>query len=71
VLDIIDEGEPVLVHCFHGQNRAGYAVAAYRVLRQGWTWDDAMGEMLSNGFRPSNLDNQGLHRALKELLGGS
>jgi hypothetical protein len=37
VLDIIDEGEPVLVHCFHGQNRAGYAVAAYRVMRQGWT----------------------------------
>lgn len=71
VLDIIDEGVPVLVHCFHGQNRAGYTIAAYRVLRQQWTAEAAMGEMARHGYAPDSRRNQRLHRAVEKLLGAS
>jgi len=69
VLDIIDEGVPVLVHCVHGQNRAGYTVAAYRVLRQKWTGEAAMGEMARHGYIPHSDGNQQLQRAVEKLLG--
>jgi protein tyrosine phosphatase (PTP) superfamily phosphohydrolase (DUF442 family) len=40
---------PVLVHCAHGQDRTGLAVAAYRVRVQGWSCADAASEMDSYG----------------------
>ena len=36
---------PVLVHCQSGQDRTGAAVAAYRVVEQGWDGEDAEAEM--------------------------
>ncbi len=41
---------PVLVHCQHGADRTGTMCAMYRILRQGWTPDDAIDEMKNGGY---------------------
>jgi hypothetical protein len=41
---------PVLVHCHHGIDRTGYAVALERVIRDGWNIDDALDEALRMGM---------------------
>ena len=42
--------KPVLIHCFHGSDRTGAAVAAYRVVFQNWTPADAADELVNGGF---------------------
>jgi len=42
--------QPVFVHCRQGQLRTGALVAAYRVLEEGWTTDDAYAEARRYGF---------------------
>ena len=51
-LSIVDDTNavPVLVHCLHGADRTGTMCAMYRILRQGWTVDDAIDEMKNGGF---------------------
>lgn len=41
---------PVFVHCKHGADRTGMAVATYRIVCQGWTKEDAIDEMRNGGF---------------------
>jgi len=41
---------PVFVHCKHGADRTGMAVAIYRIICQGWTKVDAIDEMRNGGF---------------------
>jgi tyrosine-protein phosphatase SIW14 len=43
---------PVFVHCMHGADRTGCAVAVYRVLVEGWGMEDAVKEMHDFGFHP-------------------
>lgn len=40
----------VLVHCLHGEDRTGIVVAAYRILIQGWSVNQATAEMYKFGF---------------------
>lgn len=51
-LQIIADPEkgPFLVHCQHGADRTGTAVAVYRVAVQGWTKEEAVTEMTEGGF---------------------
>jgi len=42
--------QPVYVHCRHGQDRTGIAVAAFRMKQQGWSLADAETEMQAFGF---------------------
>jgi hypothetical protein len=49
-LDIIKRSTFTYVHCLHGVDRTGFVIAAYRVKVQGWTWEEAYGEMLHLGF---------------------
>ena len=42
--------QPLLVHCRHGADRTGTMVAAYRVVVQGWSKDQALAEMQEGGF---------------------
>ncbi len=41
---------PLLVHCKHGADRTGVAVALYRIGKQGWPVDRAIEEMARGGF---------------------
>lgn len=51
--------QPVLVHCQHGADRTGTMCAAYRVVVQGWTKDEAIREMTDGGY--------GLHQVWTNL----
>jgi tyrosine-protein phosphatase SIW14 len=42
--------QPVFVHCKHGADRTGAACAAYRIVVEGWTHEDAIAEMTGGGF---------------------
>lgn len=50
---------PVLVHCEHGADRTGVMCAAYRVIVQGWSKEEALREMYEGGF--------GVHRVWRNL----
>ena len=41
---------PVFVHCQHGADRTGMMIAAYRVMVQGWSANDAAAELPRFGF---------------------
>lgn len=43
---------PVFVYCWKGHDRAGFYVAAYRIVIDGWTPDDAIREMFLFGYSP-------------------
>lgn len=51
-LSILDNTNalPALVHCQHGADRTGTMCAMYRILRQGWTAEEAIDEMKNGGF---------------------
>jgi len=42
--------KPVLVHCWHGSDRTGSVVAAYRIVFQDWSPADALDELRHGGF---------------------
>lgn len=42
--------QPVFVHCLHGADRTGTMCAAYRVVVDGWTKQQAIDEMTRGGF---------------------
>jgi protein tyrosine phosphatase (PTP) superfamily phosphohydrolase (DUF442 family) len=42
--------QPVFVHCQHGSDRTGTMCAAYRVVIDGWTKQEAIDEMTKGGF---------------------
>ena len=52
-VDAIKPG--TFIHCTHGHDRTGLVVGCYRVLKQGWTKNDAYAEMLQHGFHPELL----------------
>jgi protein tyrosine phosphatase (PTP) superfamily phosphohydrolase (DUF442 family) len=51
-LAVIDDRRnfPIFVHCFHGADRTGLLLAIYRVVRCGWSFDEAYKEMVACGF---------------------
>jgi protein tyrosine phosphatase (PTP) superfamily phosphohydrolase (DUF442 family) len=42
--------QPMLVHCKHGADRTGTMVAAYRIVVQGWSKEDALAEMKDDRY---------------------
>jgi protein tyrosine/serine phosphatase len=42
--------KPVLLHCWHGSDRTGSIVAAYRIVFQNWTPADALDELRFGGY---------------------
>lgn len=50
-LDIIQNREgPILVHCWHGSDRTGVTIAAYRLVFNNWEKEQAIDEMLNGGY---------------------
>lgn len=60
-LKIVNEpkNRPVFVHCWHGSDRTGLAIASYRIMVQGWSLDDAVAELHEFGFH---------HRVFPQIL---
>lgn len=42
--------KPILIHCWHGSDRTGTIVAAYRIVMQDWSPDDAIAELKEPRF---------------------
>jgi hypothetical protein len=65
VVALLAGSEPVVVHCAAGVHRTGYAVGAYRILREDWSSEQAQREMRRYAWK--SLDSNALYRALPEL----
>ncbi|WP_052825928.1 dual specificity protein phosphatase family protein [Neotamlana nanhaiensis] len=51
VLKIIDKAEkPLLIHCWHGSDRTGVMIAAYRIIFENWSKTDAINEFRKSEF---------------------
>ena len=52
-LEVIEtaDAKPVLVHCKHGQERTGVAIACWRIANESWPPEKAYQEMKAYGFR--------------------
>jgi hypothetical protein len=61
---------PVYVHCEAGSARTGYAVAAYRIAVQGWSYEQATDEARGFHFNPEVKLSREYDRILRELAGG-
>ncbi len=42
--------KPVLIHCWHGSDRTGVAVAMYRIVFQNWSKSQAIDELMNPEF---------------------
>ncbi len=47
---IAEAPKPILIHCWHGSDRTGLMVAAYRITVQGWEPTAATDELQNGGF---------------------
>jgi len=47
---IAQEKGSILVHCWHGSDRTGAICAAYRIVFQNWTKEEAITEMMLGGY---------------------
>lgn len=66
VLKLIKKApKPVLIHCYHGSDRTGAAVAAYRVVFQNWTPDAAADELVNGGFGHHKLIYRNIPRLIR------
>ena len=50
VLEVLQSGDPVFVHCAQGRDRTGTAIAVYRMAHQGWACDKALTEAKACGL---------------------
>ena len=47
ILEVLrDAPKPLLIHCWQGSNRTGCAVAAYRIVFENWSVEDAVEELM-------------------------
>lgn len=55
---------PVFLHCARGADRTGFMAAAYRIVVQGWSREDAVREMREGGFHHASV-----YKSLRDFLG--
>lgn len=58
--------KPVLVHCWHGSDRTGIVVAAYRIIEQNHSVDDAEKEFTEERFGHHEFWYGNLRRLLRQ-----
>ena len=58
------------MHCEKGRDRVGYMVAAYRIIVQDWTADDAIHEMFDFHFNTIFFETPIFLRALDKEISG-
>lgn len=50
IVNILDNQQPAYIHCKYGKDRTGLALAMYRVLKHGWSCDNAIAEAKRYGY---------------------
>jgi protein tyrosine phosphatase (PTP) superfamily phosphohydrolase (DUF442 family) len=60
------DARPLLVHCRHGSDRTGVVVAAYRIVVEGWSKEEALRELREGGFGFHEVWG-GIPRFLREM----
>jgi hypothetical protein len=50
ITTLLTAKQPVYIHCLHGQDRTGFAIALFRVLHDGWGCDQALNEARRFGY---------------------
>ena len=56
--------KPILIHCLHGSDRTGAAVAACRIVFEGWTVEQAVSELME----PEYGHHRTLYKNIPELI---
>ena len=65
ILTVIrDAPKPLLIHCWHGSDRTGCAVAAYRIIFENWSVEDAVSELM----KPEYGHHKYIYTNIPELL---
>ena len=65
ILTVIrDAPKPLLIHCWHGSDRTGCAVAAYRIIFENWSVEDAVSELM----KPEYGHHKRIYTNIPELL---
>ena len=65
ILTVIrDAPKPLLIHCWHGSDRTGCAVAASRIVFENWTVEDAIAELM----KPEYGHHKRIYTNIPELL---
>ncbi|NIA21446.1 MAG: hypothetical protein GWP05_05645 [Anaerolineaceae bacterium] len=62
--------QPVFTHCEAGSARTGFAVAAYRIVAQGWSCEKALDDARRFNFKPEVHSNPRYVEVLRELAAG-
>ena len=62
---VLSAPKPTIVHCWHGSDRTGAVIAAYRIAVEGWTATAALDEMVAGGYGHSAW-----FANLRQLIGG-
>ncbi len=56
--------KPILIHCWHGSDRTGAAVASSRIIFEDWTVEDAVDELTRDDFG----HHEAIYKNIPELL---
>ena len=56
--------KPILIHCWHGSDRTGAAVAACRIVFENWSVDQAVDELLDSQYG----HHETLYKNIAELI---
>lgn len=65
ILTVIrDAPKPLLIHCWHGSDRTGCAVAAYRIAFENWCVEEAVSELM----KPQYGHHKYIYTNIPELL---
>lgn len=65
ILTVIrDAPKPLLIHCWHGSDRTGCAVAASRIVFENWSVEDAIAELM----KPEYGHHKRIYTNIPELL---
>jgi len=59
--------KPILVHCLHGSDRTGFIIAAYRIVIEGWTKEEAISELNYPPFAYNRIDYPNIVAVLNSL----
>jgi len=59
--------KPILVHCLHGSDRTGFIIAAYRIVIEGWTKEEAISELNYPPFAYNKIDYPNIVAVLNSL----